>query len=70
MPKKGTVEINNETYYLTGEACEMAGISRGTLLRWIKTSVIPEVNMRDRSGWRLFSEAEIEKIKAEAQKTR
>ena len=66
MPK----EINNKTYYLTGEACEMAGISRGTLFRWIREGIIPEVKMKDRNGWRLFSEADVKKVKAEAQKTK
>ena len=63
-------EIKNKTYYLTSEACEMANISRGTLFRWIREGIIPEVELKDRNGWRLFSEAEVKKLKAEAQKTR
>jgi len=63
-------EINNTTYYLSSEACEIANISRGTLFRWIRENIIPEVEIKDRNGWRLFSEAEVKKIKAEAQKTR
>ena len=70
MPKTKPVEIGNKTYYYPTAACEMAGISRGTLLRWIKAGIIPESKTRDRKGWRLFSEAEVKKIKAEAQKTR
>ena len=66
MPK----EINNKNYYFTSEACEMANISRGTLFRWIREGIIPEVELKDRNGWRLFSEAEIKKLKTEAQKTR
>jgi len=65
MPKG----INSKTYYLTAEACEMAGISRGTLFRWIRVGIIPDVELRDRKGWRLFTEAEVKKLKAEAQKT-
>ncbi len=63
-------EINNKTYYLSSEACEIANISRGTLFRWIRENIIPEVEIKDRNGWRLFSEAEVNKVKAEAQKTR
>lgn len=63
-------EINNKTYYLTGETCEMVGISRGTLFRWIREGIIPEAKVKDRNGWRLFSEADVKKIKTEAQKTR
>ncbi len=66
MPK----EINNTTYYLSSEACEMANISRGTLFRWIREGIIDDVKIKDRNGWRLFSEDEINKLKAEAQKTR
>jgi len=60
MPK----EIKNKTYYLTGETCEMTGISRGTLFRWIREGIIPEASVKDRNGWRLFSDAEIKKIKS------
>ena len=66
MPK----EIKNKTYYLTSEACEMASISRGTMFRWIREGIIPEVELKDRNGWRLFSDTEVKKLKAEAQKTR
>ncbi|MFO8101591.1 MAG: MerR family transcriptional regulator [Dehalococcoidia bacterium] len=66
MPK----EIKGKTYYLTSEACEMADISRGTLFRWIREGIIDDVEIKDRNGWRLFSEAEVKKIKAEAQRTR
>ena len=66
MPK----EINKTTYYLTSEACEMVGISRGTLFRWIREGIIPDVELKDRNGWRLFTEAEVKRIKKEVQKTR
>ena len=62
-------EIENKNYYLTTEACEMAGISRGTLFRWMREGIISDVQLKDRNGWRLFSEAEVNKIKVEAQKT-
>ena len=66
MPK----EIKGKNYYLTSEACEMAGISRGTLFRWIREGIVEDVKIKDRNGWRLFSQAEVDKIKAEATKTR
>ena len=70
MPRKRIKIIDNKTYYTTGEACEMANISNGALYRWIKEGIIADAQLRDTQGWRLFSEAEIKKIKAEAQKTR
>jgi len=70
MHKRKTMVIDNKTYYLTTEACEMANISRGTLFRWIKVGIIPEAKLKNRNGWRLFSEAEVKALKKEAQKTR
>ena len=31
-----SVSINNQTYYLIAEACEIAGTNKNTLLRWIR----------------------------------
>ena len=69
MSKRKTVVIKNKTYYLTSEACEMSGISRGTLFRWIREGIVPDVQLKDRNGWRLFTKEEVNKLKAEAQKT-
>ena len=46
----------------TAEAARKAGISKATLLRWLKEGKIPEV-ARDIRGWRVFTEGEVEKIK-------
>ena len=40
------------------------GISRATLFRWLKTSVLKN-SYRDRRGWRLFTEDDLNKIQAE-----
>lgn len=60
--------INNKTYYKTSEACQIAGVSRATFFRWLNKGIIAEVKYRDRRGWRLFTEKDINKIKAEASK--
>ncbi len=65
MPK----EIAGKTYYQLTEACNMAGISRSTLLRWIDNGIIKDAARKDRNSWRLFTEEEIEAIKEYAQKT-
>ena len=62
MPK----DINGQILYLTSEACEMAGISRGTLFRWMREGIIEDAARKNRNGWRLFTENEINKIRAEA----
>ncbi len=62
------VELSNLTYYRPAEACRIAGISKNTLLRWIKEGSFPDARYRDRRGWRLFTEAEVYSLKAEANK--
>ena len=61
------IHINGNTYYRTSEACKKIGISRATLFRWLKAGVI-EKSHRDRRGWRLFTEDDLDKIEAEAQR--
>jgi DNA-binding transcriptional MerR regulator len=58
------IEINNLTYYRTSDTCIKAGISRATLFRWLKAGVL-EKSYRDRRGWRLFTDADLNKIQAE-----
>ena len=53
-------------YYSTKKACQLIGISRSTLLRWINNRTLDDASYRDRRGWRIFTEADIERIKAEA----
>jgi len=59
------IAINGETYYRTAEACQVAGISKNTLFRWVREGLFPDVEHRDRRGWRLFTEEEIDRLKAE-----
>ena len=59
------VTVNGETYYRTAEVCRMVGISRTTLFRWLKEGIFKEAEHRDRRGWRLFTEDEVNKLKAE-----
>ena len=64
MPK----QIGEKTYYLTQEAAALAGISKATLLRWLKNGDVREPK-RDRRGWRIFSDADLHEIRAWAHKT-
>jgi len=59
------VTVNGQTYYRTAEVCRAVGISRTTLFRWLKEGIFREAEHRDRRGWRLFTEDEIDKLKAE-----
>ena len=62
------IVIKGETYYRISEACQMVGIARSTLLRWVSLGVVKDVPHRDRRGWRLFTEADIKRIEQEAHK--
>jgi excisionase family DNA binding protein len=53
---------------MIAEACELAGTNRNTLLRWIREGRFADVKTRDRNGWRLFNESDIERLKAEVNK--
>lgn len=48
--------------YSTEEAAEKLGISKSTILRWLKQGRIDEVR-RDRNGWRVFTSADLKAIR-------
>jgi len=58
------VTINEKTYYRTAEVCRRIGISRNTLFRWLKEGALSDVEYRDWRGWRLFTAAQLETIRA------
>ena len=59
------VKINGQTYYRTAEVYRMIGISRNTLYRWLQNGVLGERERRDRRGWRLFTQDEVDILKKE-----
>ena len=59
------IKLNGQKYYRTAEACAMAGISRNTFLRWVREGTFADVETRDRKGWRLFTEDDLNKLRAE-----
>jgi excisionase family DNA binding protein len=61
-----TMKINGQTYYRTAEVCQTIGISKNTLYRWLQHGVLGERERRDRRGWRIFTQGEIDKLKVEA----
>jgi predicted site-specific integrase-resolvase len=62
------VNLNNKTYYRTSEVCQIARISRSTLLRWLKEDSLDISDCRDRRSWRLFSEKDVNTLVSEANK--
>lgn len=51
-----------ERTYSTRQAAVEAGISKSTLLRWIREQRLKDVR-RDRNNWRVFSERDVRRIK-------
>lgn len=47
-----------------------AGISKPTLLRWIKVGKVADAKRRDRNGWRIFSPDEVSEIRTLAASTK
>jgi predicted site-specific integrase-resolvase len=65
-----TVNMRGQTYYRTAEVCSLAGISRSTLFRWLRRGILDDVSHRDRRGWRLFTDHDIDRITNESNKIR
>jgi predicted site-specific integrase-resolvase len=59
------LNLNGETYYWTAEACNIAGTSKNTFLRWVREGIFSDVQHRDRRGWRLFTEDDLNRLKEE-----
>lgn len=60
------VKLNGRTYYRTAEICQIVGIGRSTLFRWLRQNVVKEAQYRDRKGWRLFTEEDLRSLAAES----
>lgn len=52
--------------YTMKEALNLAGISRSTYLRWVAAKKIRDTIVRNRNGWRLFTQEELNHLKAVA----
>ncbi len=64
------VVIKGKKYYQTREALEKAGISRATWYRWRAANIVTDAKQKDRRGWRLFTEKEVEKLADFAQQVK
>ena len=60
------ITVNGQTYYRTAEVCRIVGITKNTFYRWVREGLFPDVEARDRRGWRLFTKDELDRVKAEA----
>lgn len=52
----------NSARFPTAQAAKLVGISKSTLLRWIRNGLVADVQ-KDRKGWRRFSSADIDRLR-------
>ena len=57
------LKFDSRTFYNTREACKLAGTNRDTFLRWVRQNKFTDVEHRDRNGWRLFTEGDLQRLK-------
>ena len=57
------ISVGGQTFYMTSEACVLAGTNRHTFLRWVREGMFTDVEHRDRNGWRLFAEDDIHRLR-------
>jgi len=62
MNKKKIV-IGGKRYYRVSEVCKVLGIFKNTLYNWERLGKIPRAYRDPMSGWRLYLQEDIEKIK-------
>jgi len=52
-----------EARYSTKQAAQQIGVSKETLLRWLRDRLVKEPP-RDRRGWRVWTQQDIERVAA------
>jgi predicted site-specific integrase-resolvase len=57
-----TEETDRRPELSTAEVCEMFGIARATLHRWVKSGRIPEPAKDPRNGWPVWRQPELDAI--------
>ena len=57
--------IDGVEFLSAGEAAKAVGVHRLTLLRWIREGKVQDA-VRDRNGWRVFSQADLDRVRHHA----
>jgi predicted site-specific integrase-resolvase len=64
-----SVQIQDQRYYITPEVAEKAKVHKSTLFRWIAEGRIARPGLKDRKGWYLWTQEELDKVLEKAQVT-
>lgn len=56
------IKIADQHYFQIQEVAQMLGVSRQTLQRWFREGKAPDVS-RDHRGWRVFNEADVDRLR-------
>ena len=57
------VVINDKRYYTVSSVCAKLGIFKNTLYNWEKKGKIPKSYREPMSGWKLYTQKDIESLK-------
>jgi excisionase family DNA binding protein len=55
------VKIGEQQFFQIREAAKQLGVSRQTLQRWFREGKVQDV-ARDRRGWRVFTQRDIDRL--------
>ena len=61
---------NRHPAYLMKTALDRAGISESTFYRWIRSGRVPDVKLRNRANWRIFTDQDVACLRKELNRTR
>ena len=56
--------VDGRIFYSIREACSLTNTNRDTFLRWVREGKFTDVEHRDRNGWRLFTQEDVQRLKA------
>jgi DNA-binding transcriptional MerR regulator len=62
------VKVKGKPYYLISEVSQLSGVSKRTIYCWIDQGIVSCGQWRNRNGWRLFTEEDIDELKTEAER--
>jgi DNA-binding transcriptional MerR regulator len=60
---RGIVKPRRVEYFKTAEVAELIGVTKQTVLNWLKQGLITEPERNPATGYRLWTEKDIERVR-------